>query len=457
MEYENMCNLIIEAVGGKENIVSARHCTTRLRLILKNQELKNDQALSSIDGVLKVNQFQNETQIVIGPYVNEVYDTFVKISGLEKEKPVEEDLDSADLRKKVNPFVKAINAVSEIMMTVVRAIIAFCILRGLTIMFGHLGVLDMTGDTYNFLINIGNTVLYFLPILVAYSAARYFRTNIPIAITLACCLFNPTISSFITEGNFTIFGFINIESYSYTGTIIPAILMVWFQYYVEKIVNRISPKSLRSTLVPLVSAFVVAIATFTVIGPVGVFFTNTITDFFNWLYSFNPFLFGILMGGTQSLLVVVGIHTSLGAIAINNIGNMGYDFLLPACSCANFGQIGALYATIIKSKNINIKTNAINAAIANAATGFQITEPIIYGSNLVLKTPFLAGLIGGAVGGGVGAILGAKATGMGAFTLFMWPNYIEALPQMIIAIIVSIVIGFVVNLLIKNDEMKKGQ
>ena len=84
---------VLAAVGGKENVMSATHCMTRLRLNLKDTSVPKKDEVTSIPGVLAVVESGGQYQVVIGQNVAKVYPEFAKLAGVTLEKQVDENLD----------------------------------------------------------------------------------------------------------------------------------------------------------------------------------------------------------------------------------------------------------------------------------------------------------------------------------------------------------------------------
>lgn len=443
MKYQEMIRQILEAVGGKDNVVNAFHCVSRLRLTLKDVTKLDKDSLNGVKGVIKVNQFSDQVQIIIGSHVGEVYQEFIQITGMEENTMVEES-EREPVRMSI--WGRLTEAVSKIMMPLTTAMVGFGLLKGFCMLFEYLHILDKGGTTYTFFYNLGDSVIYFIPIIVAYSAGKYLKTNIMLSIMMAAALFNPKLTALLaTEGGAKLFGILPLGNVSYASTVVPVILMVVFQYWVEKGLKRIMPKLLERAFVPLLTVIVTMTGMYTVIGPVGAALGNGLTWVYTTLYNLCPPLAGALIGGLWSLLVSWGMHTALVPIVMNNLAVMNYDTLMAFASCGNFGQIGGLYGTFFKTKNKETKENALSIIIANLTSGFGLTEPIIYGNNLGLKTPFYCGLIGGACGGLVCSLLGVKVLSVGAFTLYKFALYAGSIVGILVSILVAFAVGFVLT------------
>lgn len=442
-DYSGLAEAILERVGGKENIIQVTHCVTRLRFNVKDRGLIRQNEIKSIAGVLETRWTGDQFQVIIGSQVGDVYDALIAQTGLKAQETVAED--SAE-KGKVSFFSRLTEAVCSIMMPLCTALVGFGILKGFAMLFEFLGILSKSSMTYTFLYNVGDSVIYFMPVIVAFSAAKYLKTEVMISIILSCVLFNPKIIALLaTEGGAKIFGFIPLANVAYNSTVVPILMMIFVQYWVERLLKKIIPQILQRVFVPVFTVLFVSIFTYSVVGPIGAWLGNGLAWVYTTLYNFAPPVAGALVGGLWSLLVAWGMHTALVPIVINNLAVLGYDTLMGFASCGNFGQLGGLVATWVKAKNPDIKGNALSLMIANLASGLGLTEPIIYGNNLGLKTPFICGLAGGAVGGAVCALLGVKVVSIGAFTLYKAALYAGSLSGIIVSCLLSFAISFAVT------------
>lgn len=452
-DYAALASSVIELVGGKSNISFATHCVTRLRLNLKDRALANIEEIKKIDGVLEARWSGDQFQVIIGREVSEVYDAFLSLTGLERQAEVEADPED---KAKIGFLSMLTGAVSNIMMPLCTALVGFGILKGFTMLFEFVGILSKSSMTYTFLYNVGDSVIYFIPVIVAYSAAKYAKTNIMISIMLACTLFNPKLVALLAiEGGAEIFGVIPLANVSYASTVVPILMMIFVQYLVEKGLKKVIPDFLSRVFVPVFTVLIVMVVTFSVVGPIGTLLGQGLATLYSTIYNIAPPLAGAVVGGLWSLLVSWGMHTALVPIVINNIAVFGYDTLMAFSSCGNFGQIGGLYATWVKAKNKDIKQNALSIIIANLTSGFGLTEPIIYGNNLGLKTPFICGLLGGAVGGVVCSLMGVKALNIGAFTVYKMALYAGSLTGILVSCLLSFAVGFILTYIKGFDENTK--
>ncbi len=451
MKYEKLCNQIIENVGGKENITDVFHCVSRLRLTLLDESKLSIEKLEKVEGVVKVNKFKDQIQVIIGSHVGEVYDEFITLVN-----PSKEESDEETNEKKQSVFGKITGAVSGIMMPLTVAMIGFGLLKGFCMLFQFIGILDKASPTYTFFYNVGDTVITFIPVIVAYSASKYFKTNTILSIMLACVLFNSKVSALVAvEGGAKLFGFLTLGNVSYSSTVVPPLLMVWFQKYVEIGLNKVIPSIVRKTFAPLLTVIITIVAMYTIIGPVGAFIGEGITAIYTTVYNVCPPVAGAIIGGLWSLLVSWGMHTTLVPIVMNNLAVLGYDTLMAFASCGNFGQLGGLFATFFNTKNKETKENSASLIISSLSSGLGLTEPVIYGNNLVLKVPFYAGLIGGAVGGLVCSLLDVRAINIGAFTVYKFALYAGSLTGIIVSVLTSFAVSFILTC-IKGVDKKEG-
>jgi PTS system beta-glucosides-specific IIC component len=278
------------------------------------------------------------------------------------------------------------------------------VLRGCLILSTQLGLLNDGTSTYKILFAAADAVFYFMPILLAFSAGKKFNVNPYISAVIGAALIDPNILGMVKDGNGTTVDFfgIPIVLMNYASTVIPAILAVCFYSYVEKYLKKYIPDSLQLVFLPVISFIVVVPVTLLIFGPFGVYAGNFIAGAINILLTSNGLITGALIGGIWNVFVVFGLQWAVNPMMINNIGTVGFDFIVPLTGAANFGQAGAALGVYLKTKNKKTKTLAGSALLSIFFAG--ITEPAIYGISIPLKKPFIASIIGGAAGG---AFIGA--------------------------------------------------
>ena len=425
MDYRKVAEEIYEKVGKKENLVSAAHCATRLRLVLVDNAQCDAKAVEEIDGVKGVFSASGQLQIILGTgTVNKVYDEFLAISGLSAAS--KEDAKAAAAAKQ--PIYKrAIKTLGDIFVPIIPAIVASGFLMGIMealnfmVNNGFLNI-DTSGSIFVFANLFANTAYVFLPILIAYSAAKVFGGNPYLGAVIGMLMIHPDLQNAWTvaaEGvhktQSVWFGLYEIDLVGYQGHVIPVIIAVFVMCAIEKKLHKIVPAMFDLFVTPLVSVFVTGYLTYSIIGPVFVTIENGIIGGVQQLIAL-PFGIGsLIMGGLYSLTVVAGVHHMYTVIDVGQLGLYGVTYWLPLASAANIAQGAATLAVALKTKNQKTKSMAVPSALS---CFMGITEPAIFGVNLRFFKPFICGAVGGAAGALYASIVGLGATGTGVTGIF---------------------------------------
>ena len=425
MDYKSVAQQIYDKVGRKENLISAAHCATRLRLVLADNAKCDAKAVEDIDGVKGVFSASGQLQIILGTgTVNKVYDEFIAISGLTAAS--KEEVKAAAAAKQ-NIFKRAIKTLGDIFVPIIPAIVASGFLMGimeaLTFMVNNDFLnIDTSGSIYVFANLFANTAYVFLPILIAYSAAKAFGGNPYLGAVIGMLMIHPDLQNAWTVATQGVlqtqsvwFGLYSVDMVGYQGHVIPVIIAVWVMCFIEKRLHKVVPAMLDLFVTPLVSVFVTGYLTYSIIGPVFVFVENSIINGIQWLISLPLGLGSLIMGGLYSTTVVGGIHHMYTVIDVGQLAQYGLTFWLPLASAANIAQGAATLAVAIKTKNGKTKAVALPSALS---CFMGITEPAIFGVNLRFFKPFICGAIGGAAGAMYASIVSLGASGTGVTGIF---------------------------------------
>ena len=425
MDYRKVAEEIYEKVGRKENLVSAAHCATRLRLVLADNDRCDAKAVEEIDGVKGVFSASGQLQIILGTgTVNKVYDEFLAVSGLSAAS--KEDAKAAAAAKQ--PIYKrAVKTLGDIFVPIIPAIVASGFLMGimeaLNFMVNNGFVnIDTTSSVFVFANLFSNTAYVFLPILIAYSAAKVFGGNPYLGAVIGMLMIHPDLQNawtVATEGvqktQSVWFGLYKVDLVGYQGHVIPVIIAVFVMCLIEKKLHKIVPAMFDLFVTPLVSVFATGYLTYSIIGPVFVTIENGIIGGVQQLIAL-PFGIGsLIMGGLYSLTVVAGVHHMYTVIDVGQLGLYGVTYWLPLASAANIAQGAATLAVALKTKNQKTKSMAVPSALS---CFMGITEPAIFGVNLRFFKPFICGAVGGAAGALYASIVGLGATGTGVTGIF---------------------------------------
>ena len=452
MDYRKAAAEVLQNIGGKDNIVSAAHCATRLRLVIADNGKVNKKELENATGVQGVFEAQGQLQIIFGTgTVNKVYDEFIALSGAAA---VSKDEAKAQGAAKGNWFQRAIKTLGDIFVPIIPAIVASGFLMGimeaLNFMVNNGFIqMDTTSSIYVFAQLFSNVAYTFLPILIAFSAAKVFGGNPFLGAVIGMIMLHPNLQNAWTvasEGVHTyqevFFGLYEVPLVGYQGHVIPVIIAVWVMCFLEKRLHKIVPAMFDLFVTPLVSVFVTGYLTLAVIGPVFTTVENHIIDGVQWLIAIPLGIGSFIMGGLYATTVVSGIHHMYTIIDLGQLSAYGLTYWLPLASAANVAQGGAALAVALRTRNKKLKSMALPASLS-AFMG--ITEPAIFGVNLRFFRPFIAGSIGGACGALYASIVGLGATGTGVTGIFGILLHLHHPIQYIITIAIATGVAFVIS------------
>ncbi|MED5046805.1 beta-glucoside-specific PTS transporter subunit IIABC [Bacillus siamensis] len=447
MDYLKISKEILQLVGGEDNVQSVIHCMTRLRFNLYDNAKADRDGLEQTEGVMGTNISGEQFQIIIGNHVPKVYQALMEISGLSSESA------NKTSKQKKNVLSAVFDVISGVFTPILPAIAGAGMIKGLVALAVTFGWMSEKSQTHIILTAVGDGAFYFLPILLAVSAARKFRCNPYVAAAVAGAILHPDLTALLGSGKSISFIGLPVTAATYSSTVIPILLAIWLMSYVEKGIDRITPSSLKLIAVPMLTLVIVVPVTLITVGPLGAILGNDLSVGVNYLFSHAGIAAMILLAGTFSLIIMTGMHYALVPIMINNIAQNGHDYILPAMFLANMGQAGASFAVFLKSKNKTFKSLAFTTSIT-ALMG--ITEPAMYGVNMRLKKPFAAALIGGAAGGafygvtGVASYIVGGNAGLPSIPVFIGPTFLYAL----IGLFISFAAGMAAALLIGFEDVQ---
>ena len=450
MDFKQVAGQLIPLLGGKENIATAAHCATRLRLVLVDDTLVQKEAIEAVDGVKGCFRNAGQIQIIFGSgIVNKVHAEFIAAAGISESSKSE----AADLAaKKLNPLQRVARLLSNIFVPIIPAIVASGLLMGLLGMVKTYGWVDASSALFVMLDMCSSAAFIILPILIGFTAAREFGGNPFLGATLGGILTHPALTNAwgVASGFHTMnfFG-IEIAMIGYQGTVFPVLLAVWFMSMIEKRLRRVVPDALDIILTPFFTVIISGFVALLIIGPAGRMLGDGISFVLSTLIAHAGWLAGMVFGGLYSVIVITGIHHSFHAIEAGLLGNpsIGVNFLLPIWSMANVAQGGACLAVWFKTRDAKTRSIVLPSAFS-AMLG--ITEAALFGINLRFMKPFIAGLIGGALGG---AWVVSTHVGMTAVGLTALPGLAivqaSSLLNYIIGMIIAFGVAFTVSLLLK--------
>ncbi|ENZ9220133.1 beta-glucoside-specific PTS transporter subunit IIABC [Enterococcus hirae] len=450
MDNQAVGKRVWEAVGGEKNVNSLVHCATRLRFKLKDESVADTQKLKQDPDVIQVVQSGGQYQVVIGSNVADVYQAIVDEQGLTDQSGTED--------QSKNPLNRLIDIISSIFTPFLGAMAAAGILKGFLSLATVLGWLSADTGAYQILFAAADGVFTFLPVMLAFTAAKKFKTNQFLSVAIAMALVYPAITQLAGAGGAVdFFGLpIVLAQSGYTSSVIPIILAVWVQSKFEPLVKKVIPQFLQMIFVPMIVLLVMVPLTFLLLGPIGTVIGNGLGSLFNSIYSFSPLVAGLIIGSLWQVFVMFGMHWGFVPIMFLNIEQYGFDVMVPMLLPAVLAQGGAALAVAIRTKDTKLRSLGISSTITSL---FGITEPTVYGVTLPLKKPFVVSCLSAGIGGAMIGFAGVKAFSSGLVSLLTIPTFISTnqavesnVTMAILATALSFVLAFVGTLIVGFDE-----
>ena len=453
-DYPKLAKDIIREVGGKENIVNATRCATRLCLVLKETPEGAKEKVQELTGVITVVENSGQFQVVIGTHVGEVYENVMKNLNLEA-------MSEEEVETKQPLLNRIIATMSAVFAPFIYILAAAGILQGILILINLFWPQFATTGTYEILSLISWTPFAFLPILIGITASKHFKCNTFIAVTCCAALINPTwveIAKRITEGEVVNFLFFNLSGVTYGSSVLPPLFLVLVLSYLEHFLSKRIPEIMKALLVPFICMVIMVPLTILIIGPLTNGGAEAVAVGFNLLMEKAPLLGGILIGGLWEVFVIFGVHWGITPMVMANFSIYGYDAFQAFQTLAVIAQIGAAIGCFIKSKNSELKKVALSASVTGI---FGITEPTLYGVTLRLKKPFICACVGGAISAAVmsffNTVYYAYAGLPGILTIVnaINPNDTKGFIGMVIGSVLAIVVPMILVLVIGFDDPKE--
>lgn len=440
MNFKELAEKIVQAVGGVKNIDQVWNCTTRLRFNFVDGSLVDDKKVQAIAGVLGTQNRNNQYQIIIGNDVAEVYKEIEKMVGTQP------STSTSKPKQKGNPFSAILEVVSGIFTPILPAIIGAGMMKCILTVLSITGLVAEASGIYTVFYMISDAAFYFLPFLIAVSASRKFKVNEFIGLSAAGVLLYPTLINGAGEGLAPMeFLGLDVPYLGYSSSVVPIILTIWLMSYVYHFADKYIPNVFRFILTPVVTLIITVPISLILLAPLGNYIGSYLSSGLDWLFSTAGPVAGFLLAGLNPLLVMTGMHFAIMPIAIQNLANTGYDnFWLPFALIANVAQAGAIFAVMLKTKNTEQKSIAASTGIS---AFFGISEPGMFGVTFKLKKPFYAAMFAGGVAGLIGVLLGVRTYSFSAPNILVLPTYIapDGNTQGLVAIIVALIIAFVLS------------
>ncbi|MDR1034156.1 MAG: PTS transporter subunit EIIC [Bifidobacteriaceae bacterium] len=445
-EFSELTKVIIENVGGKENISHVAHCITRLRLNLKDDTRANLDAIKAIDGVLGAIESGGQLQIIIGQNVGKVYAEFCEQSGIESQAVINENLDN--VKKEKFTFKKVgndiLNYLSGSFIQLIPVLIAAAMFKTVLVLLGPdmLKVITPESDLYvllNFLYDAG---FYFLPVYLGYCAATKIGVTPILGMFMGCILISPAFVEIAKAGtSFTVYGIPTMVN-NYAQSVVPILLSVWVMSYVQKFFEKVLPDVLTTVFAPFLTMAVMVPISLCALAPAGAFVGESIiSKGLLGLGDVAGFLAVALIAALWEYLVMSGMHVLLIVTALTMIATEGSEALVvPAGGCATWATFGMALGAFFITKDKKEKSLSLGYFISGIIGG--ITEPTLYGVGFKYKKPFIALSIGGAIGGLYAGITGVKVYVFGATNFLELLGFIGGGTENLINGVISSLLSF---------------
>lgn len=444
-KYLPLAKDIIKNVGGKENINSLSHCVTRLRFVLNDEKLANDDVLKNMEGVVTVIKSAGQYQVVIGNHVHDVYEdvcSMAKISG---------DINS---KKDDNKSFKDkfFDMITGIFMPSLAVMTGAGMIKGFLALFVFFNWMSDQSGIYTLLYDIADALFTFMPVVIGYTSAKKFNMDPMLGLAIGAGLMYPGLQNTDLE----IFGYtINV---SYTGTVLPVIITNIFAAFMYKRLNKVIPDVIKTFFTPLLVLIIAAPIGFIIIGPMANMISEYLLNGILTVYSFSPIIAGLLIGALWQIMIIFGVHTIFAITAIITLMSGAPTPIFSLNFCASFAQTAVVFTIWLKTKDQKLKNIALPAWISGLC---GVTEPAIYGVTLPRMKQFIISCIGSSLGAmylGFADILYYQMAGMGVFAI---PGFIQnggntgaVLIQVGIALTISMGFSFVASYLTYQDDLK---
>lgn len=485
INYADSAKEIVRLIGGDNNVINITHCATRLRFILKDISQADKDTLKRVKGVITVIESSGQLQVVIGNHVNDAYQEVLKLIKMDESVSVS--------APNVGIVSRLMDIISSIFAPFLYPLAACGVLQGLISLFAALGWMDPASGTYRILNFVSWTGFTFLPVMVAFTAAKKFNVNPFTAVIAACALVSPDYMNMLTANKILLvnsadpamqalmqeainnpqiakvlaevagipinadpltFLGMPVQYLSYTASVIPIILMVWIMSYVQRFFERILPLVIRNLFTPMFCIAIMVPLTLLAFGPIGNMIGGAIGGVYNTLYHLSPSIAGAVVGALWMPLVTLGVHWGITPVTVGNYATLGYDTFTGLQASPVFAMAGAVLGVYLKSKDPEMKRVSLSAGMTAL---FGITEPAIYGVALRLKRPMICGCVAGAVGGSIAGAFNAVSwsyclPGIAVLPVFFKEGHMPQFLGFLLSISVAFVLGAVLTYIVGFNE-----
>lgn len=451
-KYSNDIRELLDYIGGKDNIGAVSHCATRMRFVLKDTKIADENKIKKIKSVKGTFTQAGQFQVIIGNDVPTFYNEFTEIAGIDG---VSKDSVKNAAKSNMNLAQRLMSNIAEIFAPLIPALIIGGLILGFRNIIGDIKMFDDGTKTpvetsqffagvHSFLWLIGEAIFHFLPVGITWSITKKMGTTQILGIILGITLVSPQLlNAYSVAGADTIpfwdFGFAKVNMIGYQAQVIPAILAGFTLVYLEKTMRKISPASISMIIVPLFSLIPAVIIAHVVLGPIGWTIGSWVSNIvYSGLTSSFRSIFAAIFGFLYAPLVITGLHHMTNAIDLQLVAEFGGTALWPMIALSNIAQGSAVLAMIFLQKNNEEEKQVSVPACISAYLG--VTEPALFGVNMKYRFPFICGMIGSAVAGIFSVSTGVLANSIGVGGI---PGILSIQPQHMFMFLISMLIAIV--------------
>ena len=438
-EYESLAHEIVEYVGCTENVNDVYHCQTRLRFKLADESKADQKQLEALDGVSKVMLGGGVYQVIIGTHVKYVFEEVEKIVG-----PGKKENSAEETKEKKSIPGMIIDFIAGTFQPVIPALSGAGMVKALLALLIVFKVVSTDSQTYYILNFFADGVFYFLPIMLAFTEAQKLRCNPILAASVAAIMLHPNWGALVAAGESVhLFGVIPLKLTLYTSSVIPIILVILVQSYVERWLEKHIPNAVKLVFVPMLTFLIMGTLGLAVLGPAGSVVGDYLAVFFNFLSENASWAPAVIVGGFLPIMVMFGLHNGVAPLGVMQMADLGYDSIFgPGCVCSNIAQGTVALVVALRTKEAKTRQLSISGGIT-ALMG--ITEPILYGVNLPKKYPLVAAMIGGGCGGLFAGLththrFATGSSGLPAILLYIGDDSLECFINIIIALVITVIV-----------------
>lgn len=456
MNAKKLADDILVALGGKDNLLSMTHCATRLRFSLIDRSKLDKNALENHEYILGLVSNNSNYQLIIGTEVPHVYQAIQDLVGHLTDSTTKNNQEGNEKESIVDRFLATISAIFT---PYIPVLATSGIILGLIAIASNMGWLSPESPTYITFNAMGYALLYFFPILLAYTAANRFGANPYVGAVIGAVLMYPDLSNILVAGEQLSFMGIPYTAMEFANSVIPIIIAMWAFSYLEKYLKKFLHQALHFMLIPFISIIVMVPLSLVVFGPIGSFLANIIAWVYELSHDGNLVIFSIIFGAFFIFVIMFGLHWIILPMQLQILAEQGFEYSLASGGLGNYALLGVTLAILIFHRDKKLKEVAGSAAFVNLVSG--ITEPGLYGICMKNKRYFLAVVLGGAAGGLVSGLFQVYVEAFAFSGIIGLPAFAaatEIFPFYLLSVFVAIAVGFAVTVFLdKRIEFKSSK